>query len=78
MGQRALWVARNDGPGHPPLVACNVPPGTYKARWEKEKLRVLLDSGEKPREVAFDVVSSQRMTVKEVEECKPCSPAKEQ
>jgi len=78
MGRRALWVARSDGPGRPPAFACNVPPGTYKARWDKERLKVLLDYGEKPREIAFEVVGSQRMTVKEMDECKACTLAKEQ
>jgi hypothetical protein len=78
IGHRALWVARSDGPGdHPPVLACNVPPGTYKARWNKEKLAVLLDFGDKPKEMSFDVVGSQRMTTKEIDDCKACSLAKE-
>jgi hypothetical protein len=44
--------------GVPTVSGCKVPPGTYKARWNKGRLKVLHDKNGKLKETAFAVLSS--------------------
>ena len=44
--------------GVPMVSGCKVPPGTYKARWDKGRLKMLHDKNGKLKETAFAVLSS--------------------
>jgi hypothetical protein len=43
------------------VSGCPVPPGTYKARWDKGRLRVLHEKNGKSKETTFVVLSSAPM-----------------
>lgn len=47
------------------VSGCAVPPGVYKARWDKSRLRVLDEKNGKEREVTFVVLASAAMPQKE-------------
>jgi hypothetical protein len=40
------------------VSGCAVPPGTYKARWDKGRLKVLFEKNTKSKETTFVVLSS--------------------
>jgi hypothetical protein len=40
------------------VSGCRVPPGTYRARWDKGRLKVLHEKGGKSKEVAFAILRS--------------------
>jgi hypothetical protein len=44
--------------GLPTTDGCSVPPGTYQARWDKGRLKVLHQKGKKQKETTFVVLSS--------------------
>lgn len=46
------------GTGNATVSGCMVPPGTYKARWEKGYLKVLHEKNGKSKETTFAVLSS--------------------
>jgi PEGA domain len=47
------------------VSGCNVPPGTYKARWDQGHLKVLHEKNGKSKETAFAVLSSAPTPVRE-------------
>jgi hypothetical protein len=49
------------GTGASTVTGCRVPPGTYKARWDKGRLRVLHEKNGKAKETTFVVLSSVAM-----------------
>jgi PEGA domain len=46
------------GTGNATVSGCMVPPGTYKARWDKGHLKVLHEKNGKSKETTFTVLSS--------------------
>lgn len=46
------------GAGAPTVTGCRVPPGVYKARWDKGRLKVLQEKNGKSKETTFAVLSS--------------------
>ncbi len=46
------------GAGAATVSGCMVPPGTYKARWDKDRLKVLHEKNGKSKETTFAVLSS--------------------
>ncbi len=46
------------GAGASTVTGCRVPPGTYKARWDKGRLKILHEKNGKAKETMFAVLSS--------------------
>lgn len=45
------------GTGASTVTGCMVPPGTYKARWDKDRLKVLHEKNGKSKETTFAILS---------------------